>query len=200
MTVFSQKEKGEVAKISPGEFIRKALQEAGEDVLREEIEIGEVDGGEEPLETFENGQSVDSLEQETPRAGIEQSEVATVDEQSPGNSHREGESALSEEIAITSGETTNQPKEIDQSPEQENTGDTLKFEYGGKVVELKDGTIFINKEGNETVFSKVKKIDGKWNLTSWNEIKNEDVTMIIPDDKLLNEKMSIIFRPGGRFE
>lgn len=92
------------------------------------------------------------------------------------------------------------PPETIQDDEQKNKGDTLRFKYGGEVVELKDGIKFIDEEGDETVFSKVEKIDDKWCLTSWDEKKKEYTKMYIIDNQLINERMLRIFGSGGKFE
>ena len=100
MIDFGQIKSEKVAKMSPNEFIRKALQEAGEDLLKEEIEAREAGKKEDkPIETFENGQPVVSTEQEVPEVEVEEPEVAPVDglavETSP-----EGEvSVVPEEVA-----------------------------------------------------------------------------------------------------
>ena len=98
MIDFGQKESGEAAKMSPNEFIRKALQEAGEDTLREEIETGEVDGENKPIETFENGQPVVSTEQEVPQVKVEEPEVALADDLAAETSPGEEAPAVPEEV------------------------------------------------------------------------------------------------------
>ncbi|MDD3086599.1 MAG: hypothetical protein PHH45_01470 [Patescibacteria group bacterium] len=99
MIDFGQRESGEVAKMSPNEFIRKALQEAGEDVLREEIEAGEVDGENKPIETFENGQPVAPAEQEVPQVKVEEPEVAADHDLAAETSPGEEAPAVPEEVA-----------------------------------------------------------------------------------------------------
>lgn len=99
MIDFGQKESGEAAKMPPNEFIRKALQEAGEDVLREEIEAGEVDEETKPIETFENGQPVVSTEQEVPQVKVEEPGVAPVDNLPAETSSAEKAPAVPEEVA-----------------------------------------------------------------------------------------------------
>lgn len=99
MIDFGQRESGEVAKMSPNEFIRKALQEAGEDVLREEIEAGEVDGENKPIETFENGQPVAPAEQEVPQVKVEEPEIVPADDLTAETSSGGEAPAVPEEVA-----------------------------------------------------------------------------------------------------
>jgi len=99
MIDFGQIKSEKVAKMSPNEFIRKALQEASEDLLREEIEAREAGKEDKPIETFENGQPVVSTEQEVPEVEVEEPEVAPVDGLAVETSSEGEVSVVPEEVA-----------------------------------------------------------------------------------------------------
>ena len=143
MIDFGQRESGEVAKMSPNEFIRKALQEAGEDVLREEIEAGEVDGENKPIETFENGQPVAPAEQEVPQVKVEEPEVAADHDLAAETSPGEEAPAVPEEVA-KADEQIEEVVEGELQAEGADAGE-IEAEVGAKT-ELSPGDIPVVKK------------------------------------------------------
>ena len=82
-----------------GTFARDRMEE-----VRARIRAEESEPVRDEIETFENGQPVESSEQEVPQVKIGEPEVTPVDDRSPENPSGEGGLAVPEEVAEADGE------------------------------------------------------------------------------------------------